>query len=270
MSGSDARTGAGTVRLRGMTGITGQRAATQYSADAYDALLDRAPLPSPQPERLERWTDKLAGTPALDLLSELHDRFGLEWQRIARLLGVSVPALNKWRVGGGLAPETDVALRRLVAFSELLTEAGIGDVAAWFASHPVPRVPFTRADIFSVGGSGDLLASVHDDRAGELLLDRWLPRWREAASAPALFRPRVRIDDDGSVIVSIGELPGVLAVGDSIEEARRRVLEELRDYAADWDSLREAPNHSGNQARVDAILRAEDEAELYQVVFGEP
>jgi len=268
VSAPSRRTGGPTVRFAGTSGLTGRQGAAHYLPEAYGALLDWAPLPSSRPERLERWTDKLAGTPAVDLLAELHDRFGLEWQRIARLLGVSVPALNKWRNGGGLAAETDLNLRRLVAFSELVADGGIGDVASWFASAPVAEVPLTRGDVYRVGGGNELLASLQDPRPGEGLLDRWLPRWRELRRS-RMFNPKVAFDDDGTALITLEEVPGVLGVGDTVDAARAALLDDLRDYAARWDTARDAANHEHNQERVDAIRAASDD-QLSRLVFGEP
>jgi predicted RNase H-like HicB family nuclease len=268
MNFSDSRTGSGSVRIHGGATLTGQHASTHYKPEALHRLLDLAPLPSPQPERLERWTDKLAGTAVLDLLAELHDRIGLEWQRIARLLAVSVPALNKWRTGGGLAPDSDLGLRRLVAFCELLAEAGVQDIAAWFLARPVPEAPFTRADLYQLGAAGDLLDGVYRGSDARELLDRWLPRWREAIPTSALFQPSVTFDDDGSATILVPELPGVLAVGATLDEARQQLLQEVREYAADWEHMSDAPNHAGNKERVEAILNAASDDDLYGLVFG--
>src|SRR4029077_5017288 len=95
------RTGEGLVTLRGAGLLTGQRASAHYRLEAEGLLLGFSPLPKPEPERVDRWTDKLAGPPPIDLLADLHERFGLEWRRMAQLLGVSVTAINKWRSGGG-------------------------------------------------------------------------------------------------------------------------------------------------------------------------
>lgn len=268
MSVSSRRTGGPTIRFAGTSGLTGRQGAAHYGPEAYNALLDWAPLPAPRPERLEVWTDKLAGTPALDLLAELHDRFGLEWQRIAQLLGVSVPALNKWRNGGGLAPETDVSLRRLVAFSELLADGGIGDVAAWLASVPIADVPLTRGDVYRAGGSCDLLASVHEPQAGEALFDRWLPRWRELRPS-RLFHPKVAFDDDGSVLVTLAEVPGTLGVGETIDSARQALLDDLRDYAERWDEASGTAEPALSD-RVEAIRNAAGDDQLFRLVFGDP
>ena len=46
--------------------------------------------------QLQARTDEAAKRSVIDLLSELAD-LGLSWRDIARLVGVSVPALRKWR-----------------------------------------------------------------------------------------------------------------------------------------------------------------------------
>lgn len=264
---SNTRTGGRTISLRGISTLTGRQGAAHYGSEVYRSLLEWAPLPQHWPEHLEVWTDKLAGTPAVDLLASLHDRLGLEWQRVAQLLRVSVPALNKWRRGGGLAPGTDLGLRRLVAFCELLSKAGVGDIGAWFASTPVEGIPLTRGDVYSVGGSDDLLASIHQPKFPEALLDRWLPRWRELQPA-RLFHPKVAFDDDGTVLVTLDDMPGVLGVGESIDGARRALVDELRDLARRWDAV-DTPK-GASAALFEEIRKAADDEELYRLVFGEP
>jgi hypothetical protein len=266
MNQSGIRTGDGLVSLRGGGQLTGQRASAHYRPEAEGLLLGFTPLPTPEPERLSGWTDKLAGTPPVDLLTELHERFGVEWRRIAQLVGVSVTAVNKWRGGGGVAAESNLALRRLVGFCELATAAGVFDVAGWLASNPVEQAVFTRADLYSVGAAEHLLESLERPLPGEALLDHCLPRWREAVRRVA-FSPVLTIDDDGAVILELPELPGVIAVADTEDEARARLLVELRDYATEWDRFADAPDHVQNQELVQAVLAATTDDDLYRLVF---
>jgi hypothetical protein len=125
-------------------------------------------------------------------------------------------------------------------------------------------VPLTRGDVYRVGGGADLLASLHESTLGEALLDRWLPRWRELRPG-RLLHPKFVFDDDGSVLVTLDELPGVLGVGESIDAARFALLDDLRDYAERWD----AANDEQSRDLVDAIRKADEDDQLSRLVFGE-
>jgi hypothetical protein len=65
------------------------------------------------------------------LLFELNDARGLGWSELSRLLGVSVPAIRKWRLGGRISPDRLLALARLAGFLDALEEQSVSDPAAW-------------------------------------------------------------------------------------------------------------------------------------------
>jgi len=262
-------TAATSIRLAGGSTLTGARATVGYRRDAEQLLLDRAPLPAASQEPLHDWIEKFAGTPPTDLLEELHHGFGFEWQRIAELLMVSVPALTKWRAGGGLSHQSDVALRRLRAFCELAVRSGIGDVRSWMAAVPVAGAPLSRADLFTAGADQILLDAGQSALPVDVL-DQWIPRWRDKARvSDAPLHPVVNFDTNGAVILRVTELPAVVGVGNSLPEAGEMLVDSLRDYAADWDDrLHLAPNHAENEAVVRAIQASSDE-ELIGYLVGD-
>jgi hypothetical protein len=252
-------TGSASVSFAGNLTITGAWATTGYSAEAQRDLLDRAPLPLTFPEPLHKWLDKLAGTPAADMLADLHIRFGLGWRRIAQLLGVSVRAVNKWRDGGGLSPASDLAVRKLLAFSELARGEGVLDLNAWMASQPIADVLADRAELYAAGAVDALLDNLQSPLPLGVV-SQWIPRWREKALAVTPLHLQIDFDTDGDVIASTEELPWVFAVASSLDEARHLLILELQDYANDWvDHLHEAPNHAGYRDIVNLIRSADDE-----------
>ncbi len=254
------RTGSASVTFADEATLTGEWGTAGYRPEAQRSLMERAPLTSPRSEPLHRLVDKLAGTPAVDLLDDLHQRCGLSWRRIAQLLGVSVRAVNKWREGGGISDDRERTLRELSAFCDVALDQGIGAVDAWLESEPWSGVPVSRADLYAARAAELLLRSVGGHLPREAL-DRWIPSWREkAALLDTRLHLQVSFDDDGDVIVSVEELPEVVAVGSSLTDARERLVAELRDYARDWvDHLHDAPNHALRRDVVEVIQRATDD-----------
>ncbi len=116
------------------------------------------------------------------LLAELTDAQGLGWSELARLVGVSVPAVRKWRHGGSITYARLESLARLVAFLDLLHQEGVADPAAWL-SLPVEGGdgrPVAKAEIYLAGGAVDLLLYVKGYLNYNDLLER----------APSVERPQ--------------------------------------------------------------------------------
>ena len=229
-------------------------------AKARRSLTAPAPLTPESSEPPYRGVDKRARTSAVDLVGDLHQRCGLSWRRIAQLLGVNVRTVASWREGDGLSDDRERTLRELSAFCNVALDQGIGAVDAWLDSEPWAGVPVTRADLYAARAAELLLRSVGGHLPREAL-DRWIPNWREKAALLATrLHLQVSFDDDGDVIVSVEELPEVLAVGPSLTDARERLVVELRDYAHDWvDHLRDASDHALHRDVVEAIQRATDD-----------
>lgn len=129
------------------------------------------------------------------LLQILTER-GLSWAMISRTLGVSVPAIRKWRLGEGASPENRHALARLVALFDMLADQFmIEDPAAWLEI-PLGSTRRTLADAYAAGRVDLIL-----EYAGrwitspERVLDELYPRWRET-EASREFQTFVAADGD--------------------------------------------------------------------------
>lgn len=113
-----------------------------------------------------------------DMLNELAD-VGFAWRDVARLVGVSVPAVQKWRRGEGTTGENRSKVASLLAACDLVSEHyGIQEVASWFEMPLQLGVPVSPVDLWAAGRP-DLVfdhASGHTDV--DQILTAWDPEWR--------------------------------------------------------------------------------------------
>jgi hypothetical protein len=106
-------------------------------------------------------------------------QMGFGWSAIARLTGVSVPALRKWRVGQGASPTSRHALARVAALVEMLADQFmIEDPAAWLEI-PLAGTPVTVGEIYAAGKI-DLVIDYANRwiTTPEVLLDSYSPDWQ--------------------------------------------------------------------------------------------
>lgn len=130
-------------------------------------------------EMLRTHAGAVASRPLTELLAELGDQ-GFAWRDIARLVGVSVPALRKWRQGEQATGENRLRVARLVGLCDLLKERGlIDDPASWLELPLVYDVPVSGIDLLAAGRT-DLLfrRALHHDTDPEAILDEFDPDWR--------------------------------------------------------------------------------------------
>lgn len=113
------------------------------------------------------------------MLAELAD-LGFAWRDIARMVGVSVPAVQKWRRGEKASGDSRSRLASLLAACDLI--AGrylIDEIASWFEVPLSSSAPVTPIVLYSANRA-DLVfefASGHVDP--EALLSEFDPDWRE-------------------------------------------------------------------------------------------
>lgn len=106
------------------------------------------------------------------LLSELTEVHGLGWSEIARLVGVSVPAVRKWRLGGDITPQRLAAMSRLAALLDLLASEGVQDPAAWLNLPLDSEGDVVKSEIFRAGHAADLLLYAKQELSQQDLLTR--------------------------------------------------------------------------------------------------
>lgn len=120
-----------------------------------------------------------AKRPARELLERLAET-GFAWRDIARMIGVSVPALRRWRQGESPTGSHLLDIARLLSFTEVLrTDHLIADVACWMEMPLVPDAPLTGVDLAADGHFADLFDLAAGHERPEAVLDRWQQDWRD-------------------------------------------------------------------------------------------
>lgn len=118
------------------------------------------------------------------LLAELAVDRGMAWTDIARLTGVSVSAIRKWRTSQTATADHRAALARLAAFMDLLAEYAVEDPAQWMEMRlPLPAgYVVAPIDIYQRGELAALLEYASQRRTAEQVLDEIDDRWRDRRS----------------------------------------------------------------------------------------
>lgn len=130
---------------------------------------------------LETKTVECARCAPMQALEQLSD-FGFAWRDIARVVGVSVPAITKWRKGTGITGENRLKIARLLALIDMLSDRFIDEPASWLEMPITDGVGVSRMDLLE-RGRYDLvlaLASTHTgDGTVESVLNETDPNWRD-------------------------------------------------------------------------------------------
>jgi transcriptional regulator with XRE-family HTH domain len=115
-------------------------------------------------------------TEMLDELAEL----GFAWRDVARLVGVSVPAVQKWRRGERASGERRRQVASLLAACDLIADHyQVREIASWFEMPLVADVPVAPMDLY-IGKRPDLVfehASGYVDP--EQILTQFDGEWRQ-------------------------------------------------------------------------------------------
>lgn len=129
-------------------------------------LADRAHVVHEQVRELHEGTSELRRATALndlrtrqrkhavraprEMLEELSGR-GFAWRDVARMMGVSVPALQKWRRGEGMAADNRSKLARIVGLIEMLDDRFVNEPASWLEMQVETGVALTPLDLIAAG-----------------------------------------------------------------------------------------------------------------------
>jgi DNA-binding transcriptional regulator YiaG len=158
----------------------------QTAAYALSALSDRVDLiradvsemrNSAQMRELNALTSEKATRNVKSLLGELSTERGMSWSDIARVAGVSVAAVRKWRMGDGAAPEKRRTLAQVVAFIDMLGRYPIEDPVQWLEMQLTNSCSVTAMDLYQAG-HWDLVLQYAETHQAEGVLDQFDPQWR--------------------------------------------------------------------------------------------
>lgn len=124
-------------------------------------------------------TQKRAASSPQALLGDLA-LLGFAWRDLARLIGVSVPAIQKWRRGEGASGENRQRLASLLAGCDLIRDHYlVSEITSWFEMPIVEGIPVTSIDLWATGNQHLVFeyASGHVDP--ESALTAFDEEWRE-------------------------------------------------------------------------------------------
>lgn len=116
----------------------------------------------------------------LPALLEQLSTLGFSWRDIAKLAGVSVPAVRKWRQGESATGDNRQRVARIVALCEIAMERYIiADVAGWLETPLHPDAPVNGLDLMASERFDLVLALAHEQSGDpERVLDEFEPDWR--------------------------------------------------------------------------------------------
>lgn len=117
------------------------------------------------------------------LLRLLASDYGVGWGSMARMLGVSTPAIRKWRFGEGISPANRSAVARLAALMDMLSDHFMIEEPASWLEIPLAATRYSLVDLYAAGRL-DLILEYAGRRItnAEDLLDQHDPNWRDAGS----------------------------------------------------------------------------------------
>lgn len=183
------QTAATTVGSRGdLVDAESQTVATMLTLEAADLRLRAGILRTDakhlhQNTYMTEWqtrTQALVQRSSGQLLEELGE-LGFAWRDVARLVGVSVPAVQKWRRGTPTSPENRLALASLLAAREvMLRHTTIQDFVQWFEITLLQDVPISPVDLWAAGAYPLVFEYALQELTAEEVLDEFKPDWREA------------------------------------------------------------------------------------------
>lgn len=148
--------------------------------------------------QVEGRADEAAKRSIPDLLNELAG-LGFAWRDIARLVGVTVPAIRKWRQGEAATGNHRRAIAMLLAFADVLTsEHMVNEVASWMEI-PLRGSTLTGIDIYAAGKHDLLLQHAAGNLSGDDLLAMFDPN----GTARTDERFEVSAAEDGEPIIRL-------------------------------------------------------------------
>ena len=105
---------------------------------------------------------------------------GLSWRDIARLLKVSIAAVQKWRAGEKMSPKNFARLRDfMAAYDTVAAHKPDVDIASWLDVPLISEVPVTLRTLWTEGDPETFFEYALGDLKPEAALDSFDPEWRQ-------------------------------------------------------------------------------------------
>ncbi len=113
------------------------------------------------------------------MLTELAD-LGFAWRDIARMVGVSVAAVQKWRKGEKASGDSRIRIASLLAACDLITSHYMVDeIASWFEMPLFSSAPVTPIALYAADRADLVFEFASGYVDPEALLSEFDPDWRE-------------------------------------------------------------------------------------------
>ncbi|MDP8930518.1 MAG: hypothetical protein M3O70_18600 [Actinomycetota bacterium] len=113
------------------------------------------------------------------LLEEISTERGLGWSDIARLVGVSVQAVRKWRRQEPVSGENRLAVARLAALLDLLSEIPVHDAAGWLEIPVLEGYALRHLDLYRLNRADLLFDLAHLRITPQSAMNQLTSDWRE-------------------------------------------------------------------------------------------
>lgn len=124
-------------------------------------------------------TARRAKASVSSMLDELAD-LGFAWRDVARMVGVTVPALQKWRRGGATTGDNRSKVAGVLAACDVIVlHYMVQDVASWFEVPLSTSAPVTSIDLYASGNIDLVFDYAYGQTDPEELLTRFDPVWRD-------------------------------------------------------------------------------------------
>jgi transcriptional regulator with XRE-family HTH domain len=105
---------------------------------------------------------------------------GFAWRDVARMLGVSVAAVQKWRRGEGVTGTNRRKIASLLAFCDMITQRhGVDEIASWFEMPLTADCPVTPIDMYAEEQPRIIFDYAGNHSDPEQALTEFDPEWRE-------------------------------------------------------------------------------------------
>jgi transcriptional regulator with XRE-family HTH domain len=151
---------------------------------------------------LDNRASALAQEDVGDLLATAREGYGLTWEDLAGMIGVSSAALRKWRRGEQVSAQNRHHLAKALAFCELLgrRDPRITDVAQWLTEPFLSSTELRGLDLYGANYASQLLSVARGQTTRTALLDMFDPNWRNAQAADARWGVEIAVDGQPIIV----------------------------------------------------------------------